>query len=125
MELLMNYTRILKRAQATTETSDEEPLFLLLLFDFVFARNISIGSRRKVCCKYFIGKVCGKWLLGRSPGPNKLGAKLAVIGFYVRCLQEHWQEHEQQGGAVEVEHNLIFVCPSGQKLLTLLMFIAK
>lgn len=78
----MNYTRILKRAQAhahalaqaqpeaTTETSDEERLFLLLPFDSVFAQNISIGSRRKVCCKYFIGKVCGKWLLGRSSGPN-------------------------------------------------------
>lgn len=94
----MNYTRILKRAQATTETSDEAPLFLLLLFDFVFAfaRNISIGSRRKVCCKYFIGKVCGKWLLGRSPGPSELGAKLAVIGFYVRCLPEHRQQQEQE-----------------------------
>lgn len=103
---------------------------ILALFDFIFARNISIASRQKVCCKYFIGKVCAKWLLDDEADgrwamgdereawhTNKLGAKLAVIGFYVRrLLAESWAEPRQRQRQNHYkEHNLIFVCPNAQK----------
>lgn len=49
---------------------------------------------------------------------NKLGAKLAVIGFYVRrqlVSAGGWAVLCKAGGSSYKEHNLIFVCPSAQK----------
>lgn len=72
MELLMNYTRILKRAG-----EEPEPLALgtdLLPGIFQLPPTVEGGVSSRIFWKYFIGKVCAKWLLkggvGRDLNPN-------------------------------------------------------
>jgi len=73
------------------------PLYFFVFVSFFYLISSLRGifqlaaAAQKVSCKYFIGKVCAKWLLGRGPGTNKLGAKLPVIGFYVCRLLNSWK----------------------------------
>jgi len=72
------------RSQRRRKTSDQElPQFVsfrFLLFDFIFARNISIGVSSK---KFAVNTLLEKYVPNGYWDPNKLGAKLSVIGFYV------------------------------------------
>lgn len=75
----MNYTRILKRAQKGTNQELPKFLFLFLRFDFIFARNISIGINSK---KFAVNTLLEKYVPNGYWCPSKLGAKLSVIGFH-------------------------------------------